>query len=84
MKIETFYTGGGIWLSQYDAGDGYYAVVSSDQPDYLSIYRNAENEDEMYLPEDMVSSKHYDELGQSQKAMHDILKAELVKKGAIK
>lgn len=83
MKIETFYTGGGIWLSQYDAGDGYYAVVSSDQPDYLSIYRNAENEDEMYLPEDMVSSKHYSELGQSQKAMHGILKAELVKKAAI-
>lgn len=81
--IETFYTGGGIWLSQYDAGDGYYAVVSSDQPEYLSIYRKTDDEDEMYLSENMISSKDYNELGKSQKAMHDILKADLVKKGAI-
>ena len=80
---ETFYTGGGIWLSQYDAGDGYYAVVSSDQPDILSIYRKTDDEDEMYLPENMISSKAYEELGQSQKAMHDLLKAELAKNCAI-
>ena len=51
MKIETFYTGGGIWLSQYDAGGGYYAVVSSDHPDCLSIYRKTDDQDEAYLPE---------------------------------
>lgn len=83
MKIETFYTGGGIWLSQYDAGGGNYAVVSNEQPDYLSIYRKTDDEDDMYLPENMISSKPYNELGQSQKAIHDILTAELAKQGAI-
>ena len=83
MKIETFYAGGGIWLSQYDAGRGHYAVVSNEQPDYLSIYRKTDDEDELYLPETMISSKPYKELGQSQKAIHDILKAGLAKVGAI-
>ena len=83
MKSETFYTGGGIWLSQYDAGGGHVAVVSNEQPDYLSIYRKTDDEDDMYLPENLISSKPYNELGKSQKAIHDILKAELVKHGAI-
>lgn len=83
MKTETFYTGGGIWLSQYDAGDGYYAVVSSDCPDCLGIYRKTEDEDELYLPENMVSSKNLDELNAEQREVHAILKAELVQKGAL-
>lgn len=83
MKIETFYTGGGIWLSQYDAGGGFYAVVSNDYPDCLSIYRKTEDEDELYLPENMVSSKGLDELNDEQREVHAILKAELVKKGAL-
>ena len=82
MNIETFYTGGGIWLAQYDAGDGYYAVVSSDAPEYLSIYRKTEEEDELYLPENMVSNKAYNELSSVQKEMHEILRKELEKEGA--
>lgn len=83
MKTETFYTGGGIWLSQYDAGGGYYAVVSSECPDCLSIYRKTEDVDELYLPENMVSSKNLDELNPEQKEVHAILKAELEREGAI-
>lgn len=83
MKTETFYTGGGIWLSQYNAGGGYYAVVSSDFPDCLSIYRKTEEEDELYLPENMVSSKNLDELNPEQKEVHAILKLCLEQKGAI-
>lgn len=83
MKIETFYTGGGIWLSQYDAGGGYYAVVSSDHPECLSIYLQTDGEDDLYLPENMVSSKHLDELNPEQKEVHAILKAELEKEGAL-
>lgn len=83
MNIETFYTGGGIWLSQYDAGGGYYAVVSSDHPDCLSIYRKTDDQDEAYLPENMVSSKNLDELNPEQKAVHDILTEALKQQGAI-
>lgn len=83
MKIETFYTGGGIWLSQYDAGDGYYAVVSSDCPEFFSIYRKTEEEDELYLPENMVSSKSYNELGETQKEVYKLLVEDLKQKGAI-
>ena len=85
MKTETFYTGGGIWISQYDAGGGFFAVVSNDCPDCLSVYRKTgdEDEDAMYLPENMVSSKNLDELNDEQRAVHAILKAELVKKGAL-
>ena len=82
MNIETFYTGGGIWISQYDAGDGYYAVVRSDAPEFLGIYRKTEEEDELYLPENMVSSKAYNELSSVQKEIHEILRKELEKKGA--
>ena len=77
MKIETFYTGGGIWLSQYDAGGGYYAVVSSDYPDCLSIYRKTDENEDLYLPENMVSSKSPDELNPVQKAVYAQLKEAL-------
>ena len=79
MKIETFYTGGGIWLAQYDAGGGYYAVVSSDYPDCLSIYRktDGDEDEELYLPENMVSSKSIDELNPEQRAVHARLKEAL-------
>lgn len=83
MKVETFSTGGGIWLSQYDAGGGYYAVVSSECPELLSIYRKTDDEDELYLPENMVSSKEIHELNAEQREVHAILKAELAQKGVI-
>lgn len=83
MRVETFYTGGGIWLSQYDAGGGYYAVVSSECPELLSIYRKTDDEDELYLPENMVSSKEIHELNTEQREVHAILKAGLASKGAL-
>lgn len=58
--IETFYTGGGIWLAESlinDVGD--YAVVSSDCPEILSLYHKSK---EKYLPEDMFFSEHYSKL----------------------
>lgn len=79
MKIETFYTGGGIWLSQYNAGGGYYAVVSSEYPDCLSIYRKKDEDEDLYLPENMVSSKDLSELSTEQRAVHALLKKELAR-----
>lgn len=54
MKIEVFYTGGGIWLAEMDLGNGTYAVVDSDYTDSLCIYRFPEENEEPYMPEDMI------------------------------
>ena len=63
MKIETFYTGGGIWLTEVVINDnGDYAVISNEYPEILSVYHAAENEDEKYMPEDMYISEHYSKL----------------------
>lgn len=72
MKIETFYTGGGIWLTETvinEAGD--YAVISNDFPECLSLYHKAENEDEKYMPEDMFLSEHHSKLSPELKSLYD-------------
>lgn len=61
LKIETYSMGGGIWLAETYIDEITYAVVSSDAPEYLVIYESYP-EDDQYLPEDMVASKHKDEL----------------------
>ena len=53
-KIEVFYTGGGITLAEAAMNLARYAVVTSEAPEYLTIYNRTENEP--YLPEDMVMS----------------------------
>ena len=55
-NIETFYTGGGITLIETDLKDNTYAVISSDAPQYLTIYNRDENNEKTYLPDDMISS----------------------------
>lgn len=54
-KIEVFYTGGGIHLAQADLEGDQYAVVNTEAPEYLAIYKREDGE-ETYLPEDMVAS----------------------------
>ena len=66
-----------IWLAQYDAGGNYYAVVSSECPNVMSVYRVSD--DEQYLPENMVYSKEHNELDSVQKELHECLKEELEK-----
>lgn len=58
-KIEVFYTGGGITLAEADINVNQYAVVSSEAPEFLSVYKYADGE-KTYLPEDMISSTHMD------------------------
>lgn len=76
-KIETHYTGGGITLAETNLNKSHYAVVSSEALDFLSIYSYS-NSDISYLPEDMVESKHKDELSPELKAIYgkmvDVLK----------
>ena len=54
-KIEVFYTGGGITLAEADIDTTHYAVVSSEAPEFLSIYTYTDGE-KTYLPDDMVAS----------------------------
>lgn len=76
MKIEAFYTGGGIWLAQtyLDEENMTYAVVSSEAPGYLTIYH--EN-DEKYLPEDMVLSALAENLGLDYQILHNRMLSKL-------
>ena len=61
LKIETYSMGGGIWLAETYIDEITYAIVSSEAPEYLVIYESY-LEDDRYLPEDMIVSKHRDEL----------------------
>lgn len=71
MKIETFYTGGGLWLTEVVINDkGDYAVISSDFPDILSVYHKAESEETKYMMEDMYISKPFEELDADLKELH--------------
>lgn len=60
-KIETFYTGGGITIAEADVDVGHYAVVSSEAPEFLSVYAYSDGE-KTYLPDDMVSSASKEDL----------------------
>ena len=55
MNIEVSYTGGGVWIAEMDLQDGTFAVVDSDYPLCLSVY-NKSNEDEQYMPDNMIFS----------------------------
>lgn len=74
--IEAFYTGGGIWIVQtyLDEHNMTYAVVSSEAPEYLTIYR--EN-DEKYLPEDMVLSMQAKNMSLEYRVLHDRMLSKL-------
>lgn len=66
--IEAFYTGGGIWIAQTYIDEMTYVVVSSEAPEYLTMYR--EN-DEKYLPEDMALSMKAENMSLEYRVLHD-------------
>lgn len=76
--MEVFYTGGGIWLAEYHFDEIVYGVVSSEAPEYFTIYESGED-DEKYLAEDMVESKHKSELDSLQIIVYERLLKELKK-----
>ena len=78
LKIETFSMGGGIWLAETYIDEITYAVVSSEAPEYLVIYESYP-EDDRYLPEDMIASKHRDELFGYRAGLYRMLLKELKK-----
>lgn len=68
MKIEVFYTGGGITLAEADLG-AQYAVVGTDYPNCIAIYNRVEDE-EPYMPEDMVASYTEEEMDEETRALY--------------
>lgn len=73
-KIEVFNTGGGIVLAEADVNLNQYAVVSTEAPEFLTIYKRTD--DEAYLPEDMVASIKEDEMTDEFKGLYaEMLKA---------
>ena len=82
-QIEVFYTGGGITLCEAVITEEFFALVGTDAPDVFSIYRQVDEDEERYLPEDMVLSKHKDELDEDQKALYNKMLEALKAKGAL-
>lgn len=76
MRIETYYTGGGITIAELDIDNGNYAVVSTEAPDFLTIYKS-DNGEKTYLPEDMVASSKRDDLAPELRDIHDKMLAKL-------
>ena len=74
MSIEIFNTCGGITLAEIDLTPETYATVSTEAPEYLTIYKRVD--DEPHMPEDMVMSAKMDDLPPDLKALH----AEMVQK----
>lgn len=68
-KIEVFYTGGGITLAEAVMDNNRYAVVNSEAPDFLTIYKQEDGEN-TYLPEDMILSAPEGELAPEHKALY--------------
>jgi hypothetical protein len=71
MKIETFYTGGGITITEADINPDQYAVVSTECPELLAVYKYDDGGEKTHLPDDMVASIHQNDLAPELKAIHE-------------
>ena len=75
-KIEVFYTGGGITLAEVDLEHDRYAVVSSEAPEFLTIYASTDGE-KSYLPDDMVSCTPEEEISPALTVLYSKMKEKL-------
>ena len=69
-KIEKVYTGGGITLAEAELEGGRYAVVSTECLELIAVYNRTED-DEPYLPEDMVGAYTEEELDEDLKSLYN-------------
>lgn len=77
-KIELIYTGGGITLAEAELNSDRYAVVSTEAPGFLTVYKRGDDETP-YLPEDMVFSLTEGELPEDMKGLYAEMLDELKK-----
>lgn len=68
-KIEVFYTGGGITLAEAAVDADHYAVVSTEAPDFLTVYKY-DNGESTYLPDDVVVSSSKEEIAPELQALY--------------
>lgn len=68
-KIEKVYTGGGITLTEAELEGNRYAVVSTECPELIAVYNRTEDE-EPYLPEDMVGAYTEEEMDEDLKKLY--------------
>lgn len=61
-KIEVFYTGGGITIAEADIDDKRYAVVTTEAPEFFSVYNYDADEEKTHLPDDMLYSVKLEEI----------------------
>lgn len=78
-NIETFYTGGGVWLTACPISEKHYYIVDEEYG-CLSFYNDGGENDTDYPCERMVWSKSEDELTQRQKVLYHEMKADLFRR----
>ena len=67
-NIEVYGTCGGVTLAEADITPDTYATVSTEAPEYLTLYKKTE--DEPHLPEDMLLSAKHDDLTPELQELH--------------
>ena len=67
-NIEVIYTGGGITIVEANINHKQCAVVSTEAPEFLTIYNRTN--DEPYLPENMVASLKVGEMEDEQRMLY--------------
>lgn len=79
MKVDVYYTGGGIWLAEMNLENGTYAVVNSECDTIISIYKYPEEGEEQYMAEDMILSDDVKNLDSNMAVIYKQLHEELQK-----
>lgn len=76
IKIETYYTGGGIWITEAELKNNRYAAITNDFVECLTVYEDAP---EKFMPENMVFSKAVNELNTTELALYKKMLEDLKK-----
>lgn len=69
--IEIYGTCGGITLAEVDVTPDTYATVSTEAPEYLTLYKKTD--DEPHMPEDMLLSAKRDDLTPELQELHVVM-----------
>ena len=67
LNIETYYTGGGVWITEAALKGGRYSAITSDFVTCLTVYKDAA---EKFMNEDMIFSKALEELEENEMQLY--------------
>lgn len=79
-KAETFYTGGGIWITALPQDEKHYYTIDNDFMDCLTFYEDRFEgwQDTEYPCKRMVWSKNTNELNSEERLIYKAMKADLM------